>query len=779
MNMKTITKIFGAASLALAAVALFSCTNEIDYSAGEPDVDGCYRVYFPEQDTDISVDPDDDATLTIYVMRDDSASDEAITVPYELTDTSSTGVFKVEDEIVFAAGSYETSFTVSFAEAEIGTSYSCAIDITDPQYASRYSTLASGIDVTAIRDRWKDMDDDGSYATFSDECWFDYSYQVHIQQNDIDATRYRLEWPYAEGLYYEYGYSLDEAYGGDQYLTLKVMSAGAEPGLGEVATTKNGLVYWDVYNMGLYNSTYSSYTVLYHPSDYSSSFNDETYYTHSYVKEYKKDGTPSTIQLAPLYYLPSYGGGYNYSTYDDVIVIIFPGAADYTLSITAGETDNGYVPLSFEVGSDVTAVKYQIYEGALGSSSASSRAEGIIDGSEESSDLDLDSPDISVSLDGGTGIYTIVAVTFDEDNESETTASLQFYYVAAGDDMPVTIAVGMNSTSRYSSTSKYCTYTADNTLKFNIVGEDILDLKYEIIPTEDYEGDESAYQAELKADDDAYVSSDVVDAVNSETGYAAWQTYFRGGVDYTLLVWASNGYQSAFVTASAATTDTYTPALDDLLGVYSVQETSAYGPDYDDVEEWIIEASDSSDFNIMITEFDGWPCLTPIYGNFDESTGSFSFESDQRFYPAYGNTYDFWFMTDSGDPMTFELLNEGMFIADSDIFGVYLCDATLDEEDEDYWWDFNNAYYYVAAERTANVEASASASAAKLSSVNSTATLAPMKANFSAQKAYHYLGTHATDDREVKIATYTVRAGSTTLKRSAILSKTKPESLDR
>ena len=83
-------------------------------------------------------------------MRTNDA--DAITVPVTVTG-SEDAIFSAS-EISFDDGATETTFQVSFPDAEIGTTYSCNIQIEDKKYAFIYGEKASGVSFSVTRVKW-------------------------------------------------------------------------------------------------------------------------------------------------------------------------------------------------------------------------------------------------------------------------------------------------------------------------------------------------------------------------------------------------------------------------------------------------------------------------------------------------------------------------------------------------------------------------------------------------------------------------------------------------
>lgn len=180
--MKTLRKILYALIVSLCAFAV-SCTEDDTFTPGEPDLEGCYGVYFPEQDNTgaMEIDPADDLTFTYKVNRNNAEG--AITVPVVIS-TNTDDMYTVSP-IEFADGEDETTFTVTLStETQLGKVYSVIIDITDPQYVSQYTIgFASSIAMSINRVRWLDL----GYVDYTDDLingWYGLgvgTYKVKLQ----------------------------------------------------------------------------------------------------------------------------------------------------------------------------------------------------------------------------------------------------------------------------------------------------------------------------------------------------------------------------------------------------------------------------------------------------------------------------------------------------------------------------------------------------------------------------------------------------------------------
>lgn len=145
--MKRYLSIFAIAALSCSMLA--ACSDDEDYIPGQPEDPDCYGVYFPEHQTSIELDPAESTDLTFTAAR--TKTTDAITVPVSIKRGGET--FSVS-EIEFAAGEAQTTFTVSFPDAEVGVTYDFDMVIEDSRYASIYGLNDSGFYFNVTRVKW-------------------------------------------------------------------------------------------------------------------------------------------------------------------------------------------------------------------------------------------------------------------------------------------------------------------------------------------------------------------------------------------------------------------------------------------------------------------------------------------------------------------------------------------------------------------------------------------------------------------------------------------------
>ena len=519
-------------------LVLAACQEE-KVEPGEKDLDGCYGVYFPAQDKAVKLvlDPAEPTSTKITVMRKNSEGE--ITVPVTVADTSK--LFKFAP-ITFKDGQAETTIDVTFDGIGIGNTYLASLTIEDPAYASKYNSNPISIDIKVIREKWNNL----GVGTFDDQgaFMFEAPENVIIHQNDLDKTKYRIymKYPDPEKEGEEYAVFSENS---DEYLSLRILKSGEElkTKKADFKVDKDGLVLFDIFDTGIPYEPGAPNIWFVHPFNLSKPVN---LWYYNKVISYQDDGvTPAGIQLAPYYYIDGLGS-IDKSQEDGIITIVFPGAVltDYTINVSVGETVDGEIPVEFALGADVATAKYAVYEGELSKAAAERHVNAIVKGDEESKVVP-ETGAVSLTLDKS-GAYSLVAVSFDDKNEFQKSAVSTFNYVAKGDEekYPVTVSAGLELTSRYEPEG----YTKINSALFYVYGKNLTEVKASLIPTAKL----NPAKLDSLARDPKSVSDSILNLVNT-TGWTDLFTELAPATDYTLIVWASNGYRSKVVTSEITT----------------------------------------------------------------------------------------------------------------------------------------------------------------------------------------------------------------------------------
>lgn len=533
--MKNIIK-YTLSFLAMSAM-LLSCAKEDEHQPGEPEQDGCYGVYFPAQESKLTLDPADPTNATISVMRVNTKG--GITVPVTVSDTS--GLFTASD-LRFEDGQSESTITLTFDKIGVGSTYLVSFEITDPQYASRYNSSPVAFDFSVIREKWNLLGKVGFTENFM---WRfsvpqDHEKAAEIYQNDNDKNLFRLENPFSK--------RWTNFTDGSDWFVFRVLQPGnvVYPGTkAETKITKKDLVFYDDFNTGFTNTQYNAKIQLVHPGAFTSYLHDQDSWSFNKVLKYQENGLPASVQIAPFYYMDGVGG--MDGSQESSIVIVFPGVVltDYKIKAVVGETTDGEIPVGFKLGTDVASAKYAVYEGALSSAAKLKNAEAIGDGTETSAKVVPETGAVSLSF-GKSGVYTLVAVSFDADGKAQESTSVEFGYIAKGDEAnyKVNVSAGLELTSRYEPLG----YTKLNSALFYIYGKDLVDVRIGFFKTSSLdEADEAEVLSSLESVGDSLV------AVINKNGYSDLVTDLSPKTSYTLVVWGFNGYSSKLLTSEVTT----------------------------------------------------------------------------------------------------------------------------------------------------------------------------------------------------------------------------------
>lgn len=597
--MKTFYKIM--TLVAVASLVLVSCAKkEVPYEKGTADLANCYGVFFPPQEAsgNHELDPAEPTEITFDVSRSVSTGD--ITVPVVLiSDTPE--LFTVEP-LVFADGQTESTVTVSFPKAEMGTPYSFSLSIEDPQYALIYGEGATGISTSFTRVKWNNLGTGkwreeffsgvmGSYVSPANPVW-----DVTIYERDDKPGMFRL-----------YGvYNEEHIIGwlGDAY---KEYHDGVDDDLVIVLDATNPkkvwfpyiCIGWQFYSNGPFyfgSLVEENLSACPDMSGYTSSANYGTY-----------ENGIVTFPARGMAYGFSADEWWGRANPDAMFYLALPGATpvDYSLKLSSSLTNAGVTPISVTTGMDVTYIKYAVYEGKLTAKEVAAKAAEIV--AAEEGEGEGEGPAVAIfdeltpnevgsaklgtlGVKGGeTGVYTIVAVSFDKEDGDHDIASTDFTFVSAEEPVPVVINCGLELTGKYAPQG----YTTENSLEFFVYGKEIVDAKIGVFKYIDIVSKgQAAIVASLKSGKS--LTADQIAAINDK-GYVDLATGLVPGTEYYLLVWASNGYEDTVVSSTGVSTegdplpiyqdysvenyyeDGEFASRDDVIGTWNYYGTDAYG----------------------------------------------------------------------------------------------------------------------------------------------------------------------------------------------------------
>lgn len=568
-------------SIAAAATVLFAvaaCQTEEVFQAGEPELEGCYGVYFPMQEASGShtFDPSAEKVITVKVARTNTEGD--IVVPIDTTSNVS-NVFQIS-EISFADGQKETKVDITFDDIETGVQSSLNISISDPQYVFNYGTGATAISFSVMCVKYEYLYEPGTETKakvhWTQDFW-DEECDSYIKYYEINGVRHCVTETIPEShvekgeSYTGYGfwgqteneadeiierefiwYTEDKNKDGNYLIELPVQKAGLNTTYGYYYMSDNLAYYFD--GLG-----YSSIEV--DGTAYETWLDAAKALGHIEgklpVSYYDGNGG---FYFAPFGYsiLDFFTGNFNqgFAFYEGAVdeIGIASGftRVDYKISVAADLAVEGKLPVYLNLGADVDEVRYEVYDGALSSAVAKNKVEEIANNETAKSYKVDDSKGFVLTLDKS-GEYTIVVLAYAKGEYMGKYDIVSFNYVTA-DDAETYVAVVSVGTEDIS--KRYEAYgDKTNAFGFYIAGKDLTDVHMLITKTANIKGKEDLYYSALKADEDGEFALDTttVKLINSIGGYADIVTELSALTSYTVLVWASNGLQETFASAEYTT----------------------------------------------------------------------------------------------------------------------------------------------------------------------------------------------------------------------------------
>ena len=519
--------------MAVPFFALASCDNEEEYKPGEPDVDGCYGVYFPSQEIKTNYEPTDALEFNVTAAR--KVEKGAISVPLEVSGNEK-GYFELPSTIDFADGEAETSFTVKFSKAPVGEQLSLSLQITDPQYVSKYSSFDASVSASVIIEKWISL----GKGKIRDDCFTTFyktgnpEWEVEILENDSQKGFYRLVDPYGDS------FPLSEEGTYDKSKTYYFEVHAEDP---------NG-VYIPVQYIGrdwgegmMMIGSIAGLKIAQGATLDSQKSAGNTGTLEKGIITFPKN----TLAFGEANYN---NGGLYAANKDGMFRICLPGAVpvDYALSANFGYSSEGALPIAFKIGADIASVKYAIYQGKLADADIKTNVTAIAGNKDPNAKVVGETGVESVTL-AKTDVYTLVAVGFDSQGEAQASVSGSFNYVAKEDSEKhaVVVNAGLELTSRFEGAG----VTKINSISFYVYGSKLTDVKIGLYDkaTVDKAGMDAVYKDVLAG---ASLKDEVLEKINNG-GYSDVFTKLNPLTEYVMVVWATNGYLQKFVTASLST----------------------------------------------------------------------------------------------------------------------------------------------------------------------------------------------------------------------------------
>ena len=532
--MKNLRYIF----IAVISLAFSACVQE-NYAPGAPDLEDCMGFYFPQSGAgDYMLDPSDPTVMEFTAERKNTQYEAAIEVK-----VSNDSIFRVS-EIFFPEGAKTAKFTVDFSAAKTGVKYTCTISVDDPAYVSQYGLESNELTFSVLRASWKNLGkglwrDDFMSSGFS--CALPYhETQCDVFEREDLPGYYRIDNVYTA----EY---LAEMIDGDpaaapvwaEYLTeSSIMINATNPSKAYIEMSPIGV------NMG---ERYGDVVIYSYVPEF---------YGPTLVGSYGsvKDGIITMPKTGVVFELTLYGA--LLANQSGKFRLVLPGYVpyDYSIELSSEETTDGVVPVTFEFGSDVKSVKYAVFEGKINEVEMVSKVEQIKTGTVAVKTLTQPSTlELSIADLKATGLYTLVACSFDKTGAYQAYASTSFGFDADG-SRKVDIKAGLIVSDKYAPEG----LTSENSMEYYVYGSDITEAKLAIYKKSNYDDYKETIQNEVSVYMDALTEVQL-DMINN-SGYTGVVGGLSADTEYVLVVYAKNGYHSVFFDeVYASTTGTFDP----------------------------------------------------------------------------------------------------------------------------------------------------------------------------------------------------------------------------
>ena len=524
----------------MAAFSFLAVSCQVEeqvYVPGEPDLEGCYGVYFPTQEAAGShtMDPSETPAVEFVVKR--LTEDGDITVPVEVK-VSEEGIFNVP-ELKFVDGQTEAKLLVTFPNAVAGTKYSLSLEIVDPEYALVYGANPTFLNYSVIIERYDLMGtalyrEDLLTALFSFDGDPNPEWEVEVYTKETEPGMYYLKNVYQPGVSPLFN---PEAPVTDMYMIIDATNPqkvilpfqylGCNLGYGECAA-------------GSY-APEGGFNVSATAALYGTMINN--------VITFPVEGL--------LFGMSEYNDfGFYLANPSGMFRVALPGAVltDYTISLEAGFASQGTQQVAFTFGPDVQTIKYAAFEGPLSNADIEAKAAEIAADAnaqvvaKPAADAEGNVPAAVVGLSfEATGEYTIVAVGCDSEGTAQSSASLVIAYVAADDEVPVIVTAGLGAADKYVPQG----FSPETAIEYYVYGQDLVDVKIGMFTAADFVSNQQGCVSALMSVPSE--PAEVLEMINTDV-FVDVMGGLTPGTEYYLLVWASNGYEQKIVASAPWTT---------------------------------------------------------------------------------------------------------------------------------------------------------------------------------------------------------------------------------
>ena len=529
---------------AVLLVSFTACQEEV-WNPGEQDSIFCQGVYFPQnQTTDIVFSPTDEKTLTFTVQRsaDKSVLKTEAEVPYELI-VSEEGIFELEEEtLYFDKDQEKNTFKVHVSnEYELGKKYTCTIKVTDPEFVSQYSLSSSELTFSVTVVGWNYL----GKGLWRDDVFAGYASAIGAVLTEKNHEKEVKIYERADLKGY---YMIDSVYT-DSFLAYMVdgnldnVKAYAEYGKGApiyLNAVQENKVYFDL--QYAFTCPTGQYGDIYLCSDV-----DEVMGAGASSGLYGnvKNGVITFPKNGVYAYVPA-ADGMAYCNTEGKLRIVLPGYQpyDFTLNLNYSVAVDGVMPIEFSFGTDVAEVKYEVFKGHLSDVEMVSKLEEV---KASKTAETIKTPGVYDFTFEESHFYTMIACAYDASGNFQEYDYIKFGYDTVEDPKEVDIHMGLIVSDKHAPLG----LTAENSMEFYLYGSDIVKAAVAVYKKQQYENFKETIHYSLQLPS-YQLDRFQLDSLNT-VGYSGVLRGLNPGVEYTLVVYADNGYHSDFFTVNATT----------------------------------------------------------------------------------------------------------------------------------------------------------------------------------------------------------------------------------
>jgi hypothetical protein len=528
-----LNKILFSLFAAFSFLAVSCQVEEQVYVPGEPELEGCYGVYFPTQEAAgaHTMDPSETPAVEFVVKR--LTEDGDITVPVEVT-VSEEGIFDIP-ELKFVDGQTEAKLLVTFPNAQPGVEYSLSLQITDPEYALVYGANPTYLTYSVTIER------------------YDYKGKALYREDLLTAL---FSVPNAE---WEVDVYTKETEPGVYYLS-NVYHPSVCPLFGpDEGTFEELYMVIDASNPQkvIFPFQYLGWDIGYGQAGAASLAPEAGVNVSSGVYGTLVNGVIEFPVKGLVFGMEGYNDfGLYYANPNGLFRVVLPGAilTDYTIALEAGYASQGTQPVAFTFGADVQTIKYAAFEGPLSKGDLEAKAAEIASDAnaqvvaKPAPDAEGNVPAAVVGFSfEATGEYTIVAVGCDNEGTAQSSTSLVISYVAADDEVPVIVTAGLGAADKYVPQG----FSPETAIEYYVYGQDLTEVKIGMFSAADFVSNQQGCVSALMSVPSE--PAEVLEMINTDV-FVDVMGGLTPGTEYYLLVWASNGYEQKIVASAPWTT---------------------------------------------------------------------------------------------------------------------------------------------------------------------------------------------------------------------------------